>query len=292
MLNRLATLLTSAFVAALSAIPASAQKLRFEAIDSTAFSGVVVDSMRKPVVGAEVSVPNAGKTTITDSLGTFHIPGIPVGEQIVTVRRLGFARLETNVVFEAGKSAEIRLVLGRAILLEAVEVKANGFERAMRSFDEHQRVGLGRFMTRSEISKYDGMKLASVLQQLPNAAVDRGQWITSNRAPSALCAMPGPPRTSTGILTALGHCLENHGYYVPEPHETLQGMQVKCYPLVYIDNVLVTGHKEPTEPFDVNEIAPERVEAIEFYAGAAQTPLEYSRMGSNCGVLVIWTRRR
>ena len=38
-------------------------------------------------------------------------------------------------------------------------------------------------------------------------------------------------------------------------------------------------------------IPPERVEAMEFYAGAAETPMRYSRMGSNCGALVIWTRK-
>jgi hypothetical protein len=54
----------------------------------------------------------------------------------------------------------------------------------------------------------------------------------------------------------------------------------------------MNGAIEPTEPFDISMIAPEQVEAVEFYAGPAQTPLKYSRMGSNCGVLVIWTRRR
>jgi hypothetical protein len=45
------------------------------------------------------------------------------------------------------------------------------------------------------------------------------------------------------------------------------------------------------EPFDVNSIPPETIEAIEWYAGPAQTPSEYNNLNTACGVLVIWTHR-
>jgi hypothetical protein len=47
---------------------------------------------------------------------------------------------------------------------------------------------------------------------------------------------------------------------------------------------------DPTEPFDLKEMHPDRVDKLEFYATSAEVPLEYSRRGSQCGVLVIWTR--
>ena len=37
-------------------------------------------------------------------------------------------------------------------------------------------------------------------------------------------------------------------------------------------------------------IAPDQIQAIEFYAGPAETPSEYQTLNSDCGVLVIWTR--
>ena len=86
-------------------------------------------------------------------------------------------------------------------------------------------------------------------------------------------------------------CLKNHGFYVPDRAEANQGMPIACYALVYVDDVLMNGATEPTEPFDISSISPEQVEAVEFYSGPAQTPLKYSRMGSNCGVLAIWRRR-
>ena len=42
---------------------------------------------------------------------------------------------------------------------------------------------------------------------------------------------------------------------------------------------------------NLQRIAVEDIEAIEFFAGPAQTPAEYSDLGSNCGVLVLHTRR-
>jgi len=77
----------------------------------------------------------------------------------------------------------------------------------------------------------------------------------------------------------------------PDTAETNQGMPIGCYAQVYVDDVLMNGVKEPTEPFDISSIAPEQVGAVEFYAGPGQTPLKYGRMASNCGVLVIWRRR-
>jgi hypothetical protein len=72
----------------------------------------------------------------------------------------------------------------------------------------------------------------------------------------------------------------------------MQGMPLGiCWAQVYVDGVLQNAMKEPTEPFDLTQIPPERIGALEFYGGASETPAQYSRMGSQCGVLVIWTRQ-
>jgi hypothetical protein len=257
------------------------------------FTGIVIaDSTRAPIVGAEVALPDLGKSAMSDARGEFRITGIPAGEQRVVVRRLGYGAADTRLKFEGHETVERRVVLGRAVMLEPVTVSDRAIARSLESFEENRRVGLGHFLTRAEIAKYDGMTLRTVLQQIPDVRMVNGRtesaWVTSRRAPAALCPTP-PPRDPTRPLRP--GCLENHGYYVPFTYEAAQGMVPACYALVYVDGALMNGVREPVEPFDVSTIAPERIEAIEFYAGAAQTPLKYSRMGSNCGVLVIWTRR-
>ena len=259
------------------------------------FTGIVIaDSTRAPIIGAEVALPDIGKSVVTDARGAFRITGIPAGEKRIVVRRLGYGAADTHLKFEGRKTVERRIVLGRAVLLEPVTVSERAIARSMESFEDNRRVGLGHFMTRAEIAKYDGMTLRTVLQQFTDVRMVNGRtesaWVTSRRAPAALCGTP-PPRAPGGILRTDQACLENHGYYVPFTYEAAQGMVPACYAQVYVDGTLMNGVREPTEPFDVSTIAPERIEAIEFYAGAAQTPPKYSRMGSNCGVLVIWTRR-
>jgi hypothetical protein len=248
------------------------------------FIGVVVaDSTHAPVAGADVSLPELGKSALTDSSGTFRIAGIPAGEHRVSIRRMGYGAADTRLAFTGYETVERRVVLGRAVILEPVAVTARATERTMPGFEDNRRVGLGHFLTRAELEKYTGMKLVTALEQLSDLATLRGPggelWVTSRRAPPAVC----PPKDS--------RCLESHGIYVPDPKELARGAQIACYAHVYLDGTLMNGVAEPTEPFDLSTVVPESVEAIEYYAGPSQTPLKYSRMGSNCGVLVIWTRR-
>ncbi len=78
-----------------------------------------------------------------------------------------------------------------------------------------------------------------------------------------------------------------------------------CYALVYVDNHAVWSGKKFREPpggrpgpqyrweplFDINSIPVAEIEAIEYYASAAETPAKYATRNSDCGVLVIHTLR-
>ena len=261
-------------------------RLQALAARGSVFTGVVVaDSTHAPIPLAEVALPELNKSETTNSRGEFRITGIPAGEHRVSVRRIGYGAADARLAFNGTETVERRVVLGRAITLEPVKVTATASDKMRASFDENMRVGLGHFMTRDQIAKYDGMELATVLSTIPTTGVANGRgrsWVTSRRRPPALCP---PASTPQGVV-----CLQNHGFYVPDTAEMQQGMPIECWALVYLDGVLQNGTKEPTEPFDLKQVPPERIDKMEFYAGAAETPSQYSRMGSNCGVLVIWTR--
>lgn len=259
------------------------------------FAGVVVtDSAHTPIVGGEVALPELGKSVFTDTAGAFRIAGIPAGEQRIVIRRLGYGAADVMQRFRAGETVERRVVLGRAVTLEPVTVSARGVDRAMTSFEENRHVGLGHFVTRKEIAKYEAMSVRTVLQQIPGVGIvngrTQGAWVTSRRKSAPLCP-PGPPGEPPDKLTTVGKCLQNQGFYVPERYERDRGITIDCYSQVYLDGALMNGSREPTEPFDVSTIPAHQIEAIEFYAGPAETPATYARMGSSCGVLVLWTRR-
>jgi Carboxypeptidase regulatory-like domain len=252
------------------------------------FVGVVVaDSSHAPLAGADVSLPELGKSAVTDSSGAFRIGGIPSGEHRVSVRRIGYGAADAHLTFTGFATVERRVVLGHAVTLETMAVTARASDRTMPRFEDNRRVGLGHFLARAELEKYTGMKLGTALDQLSDLATMRGRggelWVASRRSPPAMCR--------DYQATDSNSCLESHGYYVPDRGEMRRGVPIACYAHVYVDGTLMNGVGEPTQPFDLSTIVPESVEAIEYYAGPSQTPLEYSRMGSNCGVLVIWTRR-
>ena len=255
------------------------------ALAGSTFRGVVVsDSGHRPLAGVEVALPELGKSVQTDLRGAFSISGISAGEHQVLVRRIGFGAADTKLMFDGRQTVERRVVLGRAVSLEAILVSETPTDRRMASFEENRHVGLGHFMTRAEIAKHDGMTLAGLVQQFPAAAIVNGKasdhaWVISKHAPNPCGPLAKPD------------CLRRNGFYFPEAYEKTQGMIVACYAHVYVDGVLVNGTHNPTDPFDLNQISPQSIEAMEFYAGPAETPMKYSRSGSGCGVLVIWLRR-
>jgi hypothetical protein len=58
-----------------------------------------------------------------------------------------------------------------------------------------------------------------------------------------------------------------------------------CPPQYYVDGMQVTG-------FNIDDMPPGDVEAVELYAGSAGLPPEFNRMRSTaiCGSVIIWTR--
>jgi hypothetical protein len=54
---------------------------------------------------------------------------------------------------------------------------------------------------------------------------------------------------------------------------------------------MMYGGKSREPLFDTRRVSAEQIEAIEYYAGPAETPAKYSTLNTQCGVLVIHTRR-
>jgi hypothetical protein len=251
--------------------------------NSAAFMGqVLTDSTNQPVRDAEVSLPALSKTVKTDSLGMFRISDVPAGVQRVVVRKVGMGAYDAPTYFMAGHAVQRKILLPKVTELASVTVTAEAGANLPASFEDHRKAGLGNFVTRAMIDRYKGMTLQSLLDQTPSVSLITGNqrqaWLTSGRMP--------PPR----ISCVQGRSLYGANTYCPEPFEQMKGMRPACYAQVWLDRMLMNP-ENPTMPFDVNSIAPELVEAMEYYAGPAQTPPEYSRMNSTCGVLVIHTRK-
>jgi hypothetical protein len=74
-------------------------------------SGVVGDSVYKPVAGAEVRVVGAGQHTLTDSAGGFHLP-LNRGTYPVVVTKDGYGKQLLSVTIPPDSGREIAVWLG------------------------------------------------------------------------------------------------------------------------------------------------------------------------------------
>jgi len=246
------------------------------------FVGTIVeDSTFAPVADAELLLPDLGLRTRSDSSGAFSIEGIPVGAHRVVARRVGFGALETSLTFEPNEREERRLVLTRVTVLTEVAVVERYLEVGMREFEENRRTGLGDFLTPDDLDRLQGRFMSDAMSRFSGIALLRGgarSYVLSVRRPPSLgdqdCRQIRP-----GSAT-----------YVPTQVERRQGIQCACYAQVWVDGTLMNPG-QPAEPFDVNSIRADEVEAVEWYASPAQTPARYSGLNSSCGVLVVHRRR-
>ena len=264
------------------------------------FTGTVVDSAKKPLSNAEVSIGGMEQAKTTDDKGNFRIEKVTAGVHHVTVRRIGYAQLDTSMVFPEDQDMEWRVTMtAKVVTLDSVIVRAP-IDPLMADFEANRKRGFGRFMTRQDLSKMDGASLPNVLRGLQGASIVRtrttASYITSKRAPISSCNPPKGSRTYTESKQqqeAWDDCLRRERvYYVPDPGEIQQGGVRACYPLIFLDRQLMNSGK-PTPPFDIGQYNTDQIEAVEWFESESQTPPMYTTSGGvNCGVLVLHLRKK
>ncbi len=247
---------------------------------------IVADSTKAPIAGAELTFAELSRTFSTNAAGMIDAAGLAAGDHRATIRRLGYAPLDTTIALRDGAIAELTVGLGRARTLDSVVVTAGALDPALRSFEENLRLGTGHFMTRQRLAELRAQPLRRALSELQGVGLVNGHgtraWVVSTRQPAALCGRVPPGATS--------ECHRSHGIYDPSPAEAAQGMSASCYAKVYVDGVLM-NRGNPTPPYDANDLLTDQIEAIEFYASASEVPLQYAGLNTDCGVLVVHGRR-
>ncbi|HTJ23991.1 MAG TPA: carboxypeptidase regulatory-like domain-containing protein, partial [Gemmatimonadaceae bacterium] len=246
------------------------------AADRAVFSGtVLIDSTTQPIAGAQVVLPDLGRAAVTSETGTFRLTDVPAGAHRVMVRHLGFSPVETELSFGSAQRVVRTIYMDRVTVLDSVRVVAEAIDRPLASFEDHRRVGLGHFFDRAEMAKLEGRTMSAALENMAGIRLAHGRgtqsWVVSSRGHQSL----------TGRELRQG-----------DDADVRNGARLDCYARVYLDGMRVYAGREGEPLFNVNTIHPEELEAVEYYADAAQTPGEYSDLDTTCGVLVLWTRRR
>lgn len=263
--------------------------LRRERTTTATFTGVVTDSTNKPIINAEVMLPDLGKGTGTNEQGVFVLRDLPAGSQRVVVRHVGYGAIETQLMFASGQTLQRHIMMVRSTTLDSVVVTEKSTDHALDDFEVNRRLGLGHFLTRAELAPQEGRSTGAVLTSIPGIKVyvmGPYAWVGSSRHNAT--SLHG------GGVGKLG---------LDKADSLKQAPLWECYALVYLDRNLIWRGQKYTyrtpqgvvtqwEPlFDINTIPVSSIEAIEFYATGAETPMKYASLNSECGVLVIHTLR-
>ncbi|MGE5100845.1 MAG: carboxypeptidase regulatory-like domain-containing protein [Deltaproteobacteria bacterium] len=231
--------------------------------DSTVIAGKVVrGETAMPLVGAIVDVMGLG-TMRTDSTGAFRFVGAPPGTMMVRATAIGFRPSLKMISLRAGETMRLTIALEVAAqelarvtvredssLTPSVRSDPTGFEARRRN----QTGGL--YIVAADIEKKHVVETEQVFHGIPSMYVDTGGIVVVNRGVN-----------STRDLEKKGdqfyHCI---------------GAQV------FID-----GTPMP-QPFNINQVALDRIRAIEVYRGPANTPSTLRSTRTNCGTIAIWTK--
>lgn len=223
------------------------------------FTGrVMADSVQTLLVGAEVALIALTKIQRTDERGEFRFTAIPAGEHVVQVRMPGYApKVDTIEVADAGETRrEYRLSRIETTLPE-VPVTASLLDRKLFEFHERRALGAGRFLDSAEFAKLRGIRTSDRLSKLPAVVIMRGSFSDA---------------------------------YVANNRQRVRGTSPGswCKAAIWLDGVNLGID------YNVNQLDPSIIVAIEWYAGQATIPAKFNtpaRPGQTyCGVLVIWTR--
>lgn len=235
---------------------------------------VVNDRNDAPVAEVTVRLTTLQRTVVTDSAGRFVVPDIGAGRHTVVLSKPGWTLLSTFMTIGAGDNAEYVIGLQPAPAeVAGVTVSARAPDRRLVTFEAHRQAQLGgSFLTAEQLAKQTGRTLADVLAPTLGADLVRGRsgaaFFATRRGYDSINLLPRVNAADRARGAAAGF----------------------CYAAVVLDGIVVYRGEPDELLFDLNQLAPASVLAVEVYNGGASMPAEYNATRSTCGLLVIWTR--
>lgn len=232
-----------------------------------------------PVVGAEVSVPALGRLAQANATGDFQLTGLPAGAFDVLVRAVGFRPTSMHLTFTGADTLTRDLELdadtsARVTVLPTVPVTAHAppiTDPRLATFERRRSAGVGHFITREQLEGQSFRKLGDVLRTVPGTNI---VYL---------------PSGGTAAAAGRGTIVVDRSQLGGDPSRKDPKL---CYASVYLDGIRIYVSTPGISPPNLDQFAINEIAGIEYYAGAAQTPVELNAPGSACGTLVIWTRTK
>jgi hypothetical protein len=239
---------------------------------------VTVTSSDRPVSGATVTLDESRHGGTSDSAGRYRIVGVPSGDYVLTIRRIGFESVSARISVGAGTelSADVDLSPSVPTQLAEVRVVTEFQPRGKLAAMEHRRSiqAGGTFIT--------GVELDSAV-----AAGRSLPFVLARKLHGAQFTMYG--RTGGALLSSGRGRMSGRELPPADPADPKSPRA--CWAQVYLDGMRIysTINGGMTVP-DLREIPLGSLAAVEYYAGDAQTPPEFAGEGAVCGTIAFWTK--
>lgn len=137
-------------------------------------TGIVTDSTHVPVEGADVFLRPSGRRTRTDSAGRYFISDLDKGGYAVTVRKIGFHKMEVDLSLSKNGRLEQNFTLARTTQqLDTIKVtatgKCEGF--SLMGFECRKKNGNGLFLDYPDIDAREQRLTADLFRTIPGFRV-------------------------------------------------------------------------------------------------------------------------
>lgn len=244
----------------------------------TVMTGVVrQDSSGRPLAGVGVLIEGLKQTTVTDASGRYVLGDLKPGRRIAIFRYIGYQPVRRWVQLDKNDTTHTDAIMVPLVpQLATLDVTGRvpgprGMGRE--GFEERRKLGFGKFIDSVELRRSDGIHVSDVLRH-------HGVYIVNHaECPNQRC---GPQEERAASRTK--------STYFGDP----------CYMQVVLDGVILnrsvgsvaSGVDRAPPPDFRRDIDVASLESIEIYETAAKMPIEYLGWGSDCGTIVLWTRRR
>ncbi len=220
---------------------------------------VIEEGSLRPLSSVQVFIEGSGIGTFTNASGDFVLLNVPVGEQTVVARLVGYREASETVTVAAGETLTLDVALNvTAVQMDEIVVTGTGVATEKRKL---------------------GHTIATLnTAELENAPISDFSQLIAGREPGVV-ALPSSGYTGEGARIRIRGSASLS--QLNEPIVFVDGIRV--------DRSSVQSFNGQGSPSRLDDIPPESIERVEIAKGAAAATL-YGTEASN-GVIQIFTKR-
>lgn len=212
--------------------------------------GLVRDSLGGVVTDAHVAIKGSAARTATASDGGFRLVGIPSGEAILEVRRLGYRPVSTPLVVPAGTELQVDVELApipEQLAPVQIDRRAEVYDSRLAGFNARKSKQVGHIVTREKLDQMNSARFVDALRGMPGVSM----------------------RTLRGGVVTV----------------SLRG--ARCAPLFYMDGFPATSGVMDLDMIDLSGV--EGIEVYSGMS-SIPAEFMISAGGESCGVIAVWSR--